>query len=261
MGKCLVQWTVLTQEALTEIEKLKVHMAKGCLSGIGVGGGTNNNEAFHRYVNSFFHKSRIGVMLAYAMMMTIISHFNNNDKHSRRAIFRPISTIRYEGGASLEKMGIIMNIDRNSDDITWMQDETQDDIDPSLIDSILSVSLSQFTIYKEMKKVKTSTHLWKYVPYIQVLPQRVVSEDNEVDAHRERLQNNAKAWNFSIIPVSPDGNCFFMSVALALVQNIDQSKPILNQIEVNTSGSIQMLSSKLREVIVKEWLGPHRSRV
>lgn len=60
---------------MAETEKLKVHILKGCLSGIHVGGGTNKNEAFHRYVNTFFHKSRIGVLLAYAMMMTIISHF------------------------------------------------------------------------------------------------------------------------------------------------------------------------------------------
>lgn len=45
---------VLRDEALTEINKLKVHVTRGCLSGIPSSCGTNRNEAFHRYVRTFF---------------------------------------------------------------------------------------------------------------------------------------------------------------------------------------------------------------
>ena len=47
---------VISDATLTEVENLKVHVRKGCLSNIKVGGGTNKNEAFHRYVNTFFIK-------------------------------------------------------------------------------------------------------------------------------------------------------------------------------------------------------------
>ena len=41
---------VLTNAAKEEIEKLKMHFNKSCLSNIGVG------EALHRLINSFFIK-------------------------------------------------------------------------------------------------------------------------------------------------------------------------------------------------------------
>ena len=63
-----------------------------------------------------FHKSRIGVLLAYAMMMTIICHFNSNDPHSRRAIHRPISSSSgHNNIIELEKMGIMDMDDKNDD--------------------------------------------------------------------------------------------------------------------------------------------------
>ena len=143
---------VLTKDSIEEIEKLKVHILKGCLSGITVGGGTNKNEGFHRYVRTFLHKSRIGILLAYALMTTIISNFNNNDKRSRKNRLRPIRlTLQtHEVGKPLERMGIMDNKD---EDLTWIQEQDEDnDIDTILIDNILRVSLSQFAICKAMKK-------------------------------------------------------------------------------------------------------------
>ena len=58
--------------------------------------------------------------------------------------------------------------------------------------------------------------------------------------------------------MQPDGNCFFTSVSLALVQDINKCKPIFEHIGVDVNGSISVLSSKLREVIVQEWLGVNR---
>lgn len=70
---------VLRDEALTEINKLKVHVTRGCLSGIPPSGGTNRNEAFHRYIRTFFHKSRLGFLLAYALIMMIVFNYNNKE--------------------------------------------------------------------------------------------------------------------------------------------------------------------------------------
>ena len=70
---------VLSTDALTEIEKLKVHVTKGCISEIPVGCGTNRNEAFHRYIRTFFHKSRVGILFGYALMMSIIFQFNSKE--------------------------------------------------------------------------------------------------------------------------------------------------------------------------------------
>ena len=114
---------VLTRECIAEIEKLKVHINKRCLSGIPVGGGTNRNEAFHRYINTFFHKSRVGIFLAYALMMTIIHQWNTKDNQSRQPIFKPISlsASASEQHSELEKMGIIESERNENDSHIWFK--------------------------------------------------------------------------------------------------------------------------------------------
>ena len=77
---------VLSIAALHEIEKLKIHIKKDCLSDISVGCGTNRNEAFHRYIGTFFHRSRIGILVAYALMMVIIYQFNSMDGTPRKKL-------------------------------------------------------------------------------------------------------------------------------------------------------------------------------
>ena len=249
---------ILTEESITEIEKLKVHIQKGCLSGISVGG-TNHNEAFHRYINTFFHRNRIGKLLAYAMMMTIISHFNNKEKGSRKAMFRPICLSSANTDDTLQEQMGILDCDRSGEDLTWIQEEDNDDMGLVSISNIVRISLQQFDMYKAMKRqTNTCTQLWKYIPYMQLLPRQLSCEDTEVEAHK-RLKNNALGWNFSIIPVQPDGNCFFTAVALALVQDMEKSKSVLNHIQMDPNGSIKVLSLKLRGIVVKEWLGQHRS--
>ena len=68
--------------------------------------------------------------------------------------------------------------------------------------------------------MKTDTQLWKYIPYIQVLLELCFqrhlhhySDSVEVESHKERLKNSVSAWNFSLISVQPDDNCFFTSAS------------------------------------------------
>jgi hypothetical protein len=254
---------VLTKECLEEFEKLKVHIMKGCLSQIPPGGGTNRNEAFHRYVNTFFHKSRLGILLAYALMMMII-HQSNSKGFGRKNLYKPISTAKTIDSNHLERMGIMEST--TNEDSTWMQEQThtEDSIDPSEIESTILISLTQFNVHKSMRaQTKTATQLWKYIPFTQLLPliyirNSVLSDPAEVREHNQRLQNNASSWGFHLIPVPKDGNCFFFSVALSLLQNTN-NHPILNKLGVDINDSVVHLSLKLREVIVQEWLGPNRS--
>lgn len=54
---------ILNAAAMKEIESLKVHINKGCLSNIRPGSlrGTNHNEAFHRNINAII--SHLGNMV------------------------------------------------------------------------------------------------------------------------------------------------------------------------------------------------------
>jgi len=78
---------VLTQSALKEIDNLRIHIQKGCLSGIKPGRGTNRNEELHKDLNKIFSSSRYGVELAYALFTTCF--YRHNEKISARENKRP----------------------------------------------------------------------------------------------------------------------------------------------------------------------------
>jgi len=72
---------VLTQSALKEIDNLRIHIQKGCLSGIKPGRGTNRNEELHKDLNKIFSSSRYGVE-SFAMFTTCF--YRHNEKISAR---------------------------------------------------------------------------------------------------------------------------------------------------------------------------------
>ena len=71
---------VLPSQAVEELNKLKKHVEKGCLSGIPPSGGTNRNEALHKTLRKNISRQRIGVQLALALLG--ISFFIWNEKRS-----------------------------------------------------------------------------------------------------------------------------------------------------------------------------------
>ena len=59
---------LLPAAAVKEINNLKNHVIKGCLSGIPSSVGTNRNEARHKSLNKSLKRSRIGLELALAFL-------------------------------------------------------------------------------------------------------------------------------------------------------------------------------------------------
>ena len=104
-------YSILSSETLHEIEKLKVHIKKGCLSSIEVGCGTNRNEALHRHLNSFYHQSRISILLAYALMSVLIYSHNSLQESKSKRVIKPISAIICEDikGPSLSSSTSVYN--------------------------------------------------------------------------------------------------------------------------------------------------------
>lgn len=70
---------VLSAAALKEITSIRIHMKKGCLSGIPTGRGTNRNESLHKDLNKIMSCSKYGVELAYYSLLTVVL-FNHNER-------------------------------------------------------------------------------------------------------------------------------------------------------------------------------------
>ena len=84
---------VLNAAALKEVENLRVHMKKGCLSGIQPGRGTNRNENLHKDLNNIMSSSRYGVELAYALLTVIF--FNHNERMAAKSEQRSEYPLEY----------------------------------------------------------------------------------------------------------------------------------------------------------------------
>ena len=56
------------QCAIAEVDKLLLHVRKGCLSHIPPTGGTSQNEGIHRVLNKTLKKSQIGIQFAIALL-------------------------------------------------------------------------------------------------------------------------------------------------------------------------------------------------
>ncbi|KAJ7376194.1 hypothetical protein OS493_036308 [Desmophyllum pertusum] len=82
--------------AVREIEKLKQHVLKGCLSDIPPSGGTHGNEALHKTLNKGLKRTRIGLELALAFLGMFFYKWNErklsrkNSRQKRCNFIRPV---------------------------------------------------------------------------------------------------------------------------------------------------------------------------
>ena len=83
--------TLCIPETVSALQRLQRHMQLGCLSNIPVGAVTNRNEQLHQHLGSYFNRSRIGVLLVYALLSVILHSHNASIRISGKLVSRPIS--------------------------------------------------------------------------------------------------------------------------------------------------------------------------
>lgn len=88
---------LVPQSAIDEVDKLLVHVRKGCLSNIPPSGGTSRNEGIHRVLNKTLKKSRIGIQFAIALLGVFFYVWNekllSGEKNSKKIrVVPPIET-------------------------------------------------------------------------------------------------------------------------------------------------------------------------
>jgi hypothetical protein len=83
---------VLSKKVLSEIENLKRHIKKGCLSDIDVGCGTNRDERLHREMNNILKARSIGAELAYVRLTELF--MEENRKRSGETLWSTIPEMK-----------------------------------------------------------------------------------------------------------------------------------------------------------------------
>lgn len=114
--------TVLTVAAIKEIENLKKHVRKGCLSYIPVGCGSERNKNLHWCLQQAASKGRIGVALAVVLLMSFPYKWNEKQAARRQGskpkVIHPINSrkaelLKGETGSTKEKFGIRISKERS----------------------------------------------------------------------------------------------------------------------------------------------------
>ena len=138
---------VFTPDTAEAIRKLKHHISLGCLSDIPPGGGTNRNERLHHHLNSLFSRTKIGVLLAYALL-TIAYNSAENKKEAFHVVTKTInsSPLRNSPMLHVKPIGIIPKV-RESMEMS-SSDHWEIDVSENTLDMELVVPIFKCSIHK-----------------------------------------------------------------------------------------------------------------
>ena len=232
---------LLNNKAINEIEKLKVHMRKGCLSNIGVGCGTNRNEALHKHINSFFHRSRMSTLLAYAIITVLLFSHNSAVEITPKKIVKPISSCMASHYKLVcekypDTIAVCTNehfritpkelVQTESSEIVYnqlQQDESEEnmfDVDTAI--NILTQAVQQAMVLNSLRHFNNHKQIGLYSVLSDCIKGLFTKEESDCTSNYTLLDNILKCNNLERAIVAGDGNCCFISVARGLKEIIER---------------------------------------
>lgn len=111
-------WRILNEAAQKEIDLLKGHINKGCLSNLPKSAGTNRNERLHRHLRPHFSHTRLGLPMALSMMTVLLHQYNCHLLELKTG--EAEKPIQYESNATSEfQFGIV---DKDVQQSLWGSD-------------------------------------------------------------------------------------------------------------------------------------------
>lgn len=308
---------VIPQPALDEIDKLLVHVRKGCLSEIVPSGGTSRNEGIHRVLNKTLKKSRIGIQFALALLGVFFYKWNEKQltvRKKQRSIrvtppieshFSPVEIgskdaketfgendnyilSRMDGtGPSTSSLDvgnqeglaadIVSNLNDciNDDGLSSSSDEDEhcnSDFENDKTTARLTESQKSDIMNTSKSMEKLFAHIGSVGSFEKFKPKMAMFAkssltllNNDLPSEREpeALDNILANYNMVRVNIPPNGNCFFLSIAHALVNYIVPNKSVSNSISSHLAAiglinefinDVHTVSSQLRELLVQEWL-------
>ena len=205
---------VFTADTIPATDKLKRHITKGCVSNIPPGAGTNRNEGFHKHIKPHFNRSRMGILLAYALLSVLIYAHNSATKVHGRTVISPLSS------CDLKPIGIVPKVKRTQtlqNSSHWEIDVCESVMDMHVVVEVYTKSVKKHNIMKALENMglcRLTDYVCSFVPY-QLGPFATPSSCN--------LSDKPSDYGLKVVPAPPDGNCFFNAVAINIMAAIGVS--------------------------------------
>ena len=231
----------LSKETLHQLECLRKHIQKGCLSDIPPGCGTQKNERLHRHINRSLlcGVSKIGPELAIAVMSCALFAWNCkrqiNRLTSRAKPVMPVEIIREGNLSSPQQHMKQLEISHAEDFMSTRSNvnfprlvkrlETRSIVD-YIIQRVLHLQdfMDAFTERCKNKTVDILAFLWstslKTEKFIEVEKKMNSLELDLTAQHMDNLIRNLSGFNLEVDKIERDGNCFFRAVASQLNRHL-----------------------------------------
>ena len=215
--------------------------------------------------------SKVGTELAYALLMSVFDRYNEDMKKpsDRKSLLQYVTEhiIEPKEFVSLPpKFGLTTPprdscIELEETELNDEENEISDSHFIQLLENVKSVLLILYEIRE--KRLNRAIFNERYVPFMNsatsLFFHRKTSIEtepgNNYEQHVRRLSAVVQGWGFQIQRCEGDGNCFFYSAAVALL-NLEKDgscSPFLETIGIKPDVSISDVASKLRELLVIEW--------
>lgn len=259
--------SIFSTQTASAITNLKRHIKNGCLSEIPPGAGTNKNERFHHHINSLFKRSKMGILLAYALLIVVIHWYNSSEHKHGKLISRPIAAAAFrrsrDSDVPIMPVGITpkdRNIQSTQETCHWEIDISESTIDLHLVVEMYTVCIEKFRLMKSLLSMGLqnftdfTTDLTSFIP----TPAQSTLVNSQVSSIHQKLHR----YGLQPVSVSGDGNCFFSAVAYSMLRNQElwNATFSLAGISVTTDLTATEVVTSLRQAFVKELLGVRRSK-
>ena len=288
---------ILSEKVHHELDKLQIHIEKGCLENIPTKAGTSRQESMHKSLRKSVEKRRVGVKVAVASIGTCLYRWNERRLAERigSLVVPPIT--QYQGSIVFREdqevfgTGVVQNNsivdDLDDDPPEWnaletesnsSNSENEDSDDERHNDSerireedayhrILEYALYLKSITKNMQtKCKAPTMKVNLAHFtgrsLFLFSSKKHDTRSDAEECSARLTSTVNAFGFDTMPMPGDGDCFFHCISESLtsvteIKNVDLVAH-LKSIGIRKEMGNGEKVTVLRNLLVEEFLGQNR---
>lgn len=239
-----IPYSPLTETSYSEIENLRQHVRKGCLSGIPPGCGTERNEGLHRLLNRSMISgaTRLSVELAIALLTILFYHHNQKisaKKHFCSSKVKPVAPVDtcdndllfpdenilskassiVEGSKAVERHGSPVDSSLLANPVIVMAENIKDLCQESVAAAIVAATLNLQELVENIGK-RCSDRSFDPLDILYLdrmsnllcTEHNVDSDDPTINSHFDTLRRHLASFNLELDTVERDGDCAFRSV-------------------------------------------------